>query len=630
MGTKRVVGRVAVLSAAVIAACFGSTPYLGSTQQMVMQASPGAVPFGMVLVDTDSPAELVTLNNTMLGEVNTITSIMPTQGPGACPDFIPTFTVPPQGYEVANCAPTGSGSGSSGTNGTCVPAMYQFSMVFHPINPGPAACEYTVDYTTGGGGSGSAASFTIQFSGVGMPPPNSLKITPTMPIDFGDVQLTNDSAPATVTVINNGGDGQTVTGANSDVNFTTVPAIGTFTLPSMTNTTYSAKCHPLSLGPKSGTLSFTSIAPAVSVAMTCNGIPQSGLDIVPANFPSTLVGRPVDADISIKNSTGAGVTLQVGFTSAAGTEITFTQNPSGPLAQGAIAHAILHFKATTERQLGALANLSIGFVSGPAAQAVIVNGEALKATLGTAPGTTIDFGPVCVGASTTRDVQLYASGLGAIELFSVTAPGAPFTVTAAAGTLMGNHGNMIKLTAGVAPTTAGALTGKVVLVTNIPGTPNQDLKLIADGLPAGVSPTPAQVHFGPAHTMITTPYKEIIVSNCGAAPITFTSARIEGGGSTSFAVVSQLPTAPLDQKASTKIDVVMTPQSNGAQTSQLILEYAGGMLAIDLDGNGFGADDSAKGDRSTYYTCNAGGGSTAGASVALLAMLLRRRRRAQA
>ena len=626
MGTKRVVGRVAVLFAAVIAACFGTTPYLSSTQQMVMQASPGAVPFGMVLVGTDSPSQMVTLNNTMLGEVNTITSIAPTQGNGACPDFVPTFNVPPQGYEVANCEPSGSGSGittGTGTDGTCLPSMYQFSMVFHPINPGPAACEYTVAYTTGGG---SAASFTIQFSGVGMPPPNSLRITPTMPIGFGDVQLTNDSAPATVTVINNGGNQQTVTGANSDLNFTTVPAIGTFTLPSMLSRAYTVKCHPTTVGPKSGTLSFGSLAPPVSVAMTCNGIPQTGLDILPANFPSTLVGRPVTADISITNTTAATIVLAVGFTSTVGVEVMLTQNPSGNLGAGATAHAILMFNAATERQLGALANVTIGFSGAPATQSVIVNGEALKATLGTAPGTTIDFGPVCVGASPTMDVQLYASGLGPIQLVSVMAPNAPFTASATAGTMMGNHGNMIKLTAGVAPTAAGALSDKVVLVTDIPVTPNQELKLLASALPAGVSPTPAQVHFGPGHTMMTTPYKEILISNCGTAPITFTSGRIEGGGAASFAIVSQLPTAPLDPKGSTKVDVVMTPQSNGGQTAQLILEYAGGMVAVDLDGNGFGGDDSSKGDRSTYYSCNAGGGGAAGASVALLALLLRRRR----
>ena len=76
-----------------------------------------------------------------------------------------------------------------------------------------------------------------------------------------------------------------------------------------------------------------------------------------------------------------------------------------------------------------------------------------------------------------------------------------------------------------------------------------------------------KVHFGPAHTMMTTPYKEILVSNCGSTPITFTSGRIDGGGAASFAIVSQLAMAPLDPKGSTKVDVVMTPQSNGAQTA---------------------------------------------------------------
>jgi hypothetical protein len=628
VGTKRVLGRVVVVSAAVIAACFGSEPYLSSTSQAVMQASPGTVLFGSVLVGTDSAGVTVTLNNSMVGEANTITSIAPTSG--TCPEFIPTFNIDPTGYVVSNCEGAEGSGVSTGTDGTCVPAMYQFSMVFHPTAPGPAGCEYTIAYAKNG--SGGNASFTIQFSGAGMAPANSLKITPTVPINFGDVQTNSDSAPAPVTLLNNGTNVQTVTGASSDSNnFITTPSVaGTFSLPSMMSRNYTVKCRPVTTGPKAGTLSFTSQAPAVSVGVTCNGIMPTGLTILPANFPSTLVGKPVDADISIENTTPGQVMLQIGFTSNAGTEVTLTQNPSGPVDPGSTVHAIVHFSAATERQLGALANLSIGFASGPAAQAVVINGEALKASLGTAPGSTIDFGPVCVGASPTMDVQLYASGLGAIQLTSVTPPAPPFTASATPGVMMGNHGNMIRLTAGVAPVVAGELSDKVVLLTDIPLSPNQELKLLATALPAGVSPTPAQVHFGPAHTMMTTPYKEIIVSNCGTTPITLTSTRIEGVNGAEFAVVSQLPTQPLDQKSQAKIAVVMTPQGNGAKSAQLIVEYSGGVIAVDLDGNGFGGEEASKGDRSTYYTCNAGGGSTAGASIALLALFLRRRRRAHA
>ena len=269
--------------------------------------------------------------------------------------------------------------------------------------------------------------------------------------------------------------------------------------------------------------------------------------------------------------------------------------------------------------MGPLATLMVN------GQAVAVNGEALVGTLGVSPGTTINFGPVCVGATVTEPVRLYASDSGKVTITSITPPVAPFTATAASGPLQGSHANELMLTAGVTPTAAGDLTGKLVVHTDLVMA-NPEIDLMAKALPAGISPTPDTVHFGQSRVTATTTTKEVIISNCGTAPITFASSRIEGPSAAEFALVSVLPMTTIAQRASTTLLVVMTAQTNGPKIAQLILETSAGPVVVNLDGNAFGAEDSSGGRDETYYSCNAGGGAGLGGAFGVLLLALRRRR----
>jgi MYXO-CTERM domain-containing protein len=195
---------------------------------------------------------------------------------------------------------------------------------------------------------------------------------------------------------------------------------------------------------------------------------------------------------------------------------------------------------------------------------------------------------------------------------------------------MGNHGNTIDFVASVSPTAPGPLTDSFVLNTNLPSMPARSISLAAVALPAGVTPTPDLVHFGPGRVNTTTAAKTIELSNCGSAPIHITAARIEGASASDFAVVGpENPVMTLPQMGSVKFLVVMSPRQNGTKAAQLVVEYDGGTVTAELDGNGFGGDEAELLDRETYYACSTGGGSpTALAPLGLALLLLRRRRRA--
>jgi MYXO-CTERM domain-containing protein len=70
--------------------------------------------------------------------------------------------------------------------------------------------------------------------------------------------------------------------------------------------------------------------------------------------------------------------------------------------------------------------------------------------------------------------------------------------------------------------------------------------------------------------------------------------------------------------------VIMNPSTPGTKVAKLVVQHADGMVEANLDGNGFGASDEDT-DKTTYYTCSAGG--VGGLPIALVVLLIRRRRR---
>lgn len=625
---KRLVGGGFVCAAAVIAACFGGAPNVSVGSQLVLQASSTSYDFGTVPVGMTATTSVpFVISSQGSNDDDTITDIYEN-----CGDFDLDLNPSPVGYQVVACDLAMMGTAAfagTGTGSGCIPTSYMFNATFTPVSGFPSSCTVHVDYAPTAGGSGQGSSITITLDGTGMAAANSLSLNPPTGsvFTFGDIPIGQTSTGQQVTVSNNGTSPLDVTAVSSGPY--QVVGVGSATYPAQTlaageSATYEVACASATLGPQPGTLSFTAPStPTVNIALECNGVAATPLSVspLPATFASTLVGRaPQNVTVTISNA-GSGATLDVALAQTLGEVSIVGTNPNGQvLPNGGTATVTLHYAAATEHPMGQLATLTIN------GQAVAVNGEALVGTLGVTPGTTIDFGPVCVGATVSQPVSLYASDSGKVTISSVTAPAAPFTASSTSGQLDGSHANELMITAGVTPTAAGDLTGKIVVHTNLV-VANPEIDLKATALPAGVSPTPDTVHFGQARVMTTTTTKEVIISNCGAAPITFTASRIEGPSAAEFALVSVLPASALAQRASTTLLIVMTAQSNGPKTAQLLLDTDGGPVVVNLDGNAFGAGETSSGDAATYYTCNAGGASGLGGSLAVLVLAVRRRRR---
>lgn len=628
----RLAGVLVVITSAAIASCIGQ-PKEGTRAQAVLAADRTMVDIGLVQVGSTGSSGPITLSNEFTSDDNTITSIAPAM---ACPDFVLNFNPDPAGYHVFCDDGTGSGGGSG--SGGCIPNAYTFEVMFAPTGPGLAGCTLVVSYDLAAGGSDS---FTINVMGTGQAPTDLLAINPAegATLHFGDIPVTTTSSPLSVQITNIGTEALAVTAANSNPEFQiTAQAPATYPDQALAPTEtaiYDIACAPTAVGQViTGSVTFTSAAPPVTVNYDCTGISASMLTIdpVPASFASAVVGKaPTDLSITITNTGVAATILSVTLVPAT-SELTFAAggNPNGAsLGAGSSVFAKLHYAAATDHPVGQLGTLEVNYTGGES-RTIAISGEALTAALGVSSGSSIEFGPVCVGATASQDLSVYASGAAPVQILQVTPPAAPFTATSPSGSLVGSHGNALMWSAGVAPTAPGELTGTIAIRTDLPTDPVREIMLHATALPAGVTPTPAQVHFGAGRVAMTTVKKTVTVSNCGAGPLAISAARIEGEGAAEFALVSEVPATPIGQRASTTFDVVMTPRTNGAKAAQLVIDSDGGTLTIPLDGNGFAGDEST-GTRGTYYTCSAGGtpGAAAGAAlpIGLAVLVLRRRRR---
>jgi len=623
-----------VLATVVIAACFGDAK-LATSRQAVVVPDRDPVDFGSVMVGdsiTTNPP-IVLSPETELSD-DTITSI--TTGCGS--DF--QLILPGGGTGRVYCSggPVGSGSmsafaGDTYGTGACVPVTYSFDASFHPTGPGAASCTVFVDYVPTAGGASSTR--TIMLNGTGVAPAYGLTVTPKV-IDFSDHPVGSTSSPTIVTIESTGTTAMTVLGSNSNGSNFTVSSLGGSTFASEPlgpgqQASYAVACTPQALGPISGALTFDSPAGPQTVTLSCNGIGVSDLAIspVPASFASTLVGRaPAEVAINITNTDSVGTTLSVSL-AASTAELTFAAggNPNGAnLGPGLSTTVRLAYAASTEHPTGRLGTLTVNYTGG-SPRNITISGTALVGDLGSAPAA-VDFGPVCVGATVSRPVMVYASAAGDVAISSVTGATPPFGITRSPGTLMGNHSNTLDYTATVSPTAPGELTDAFTLNTNLPTNPARSVPLRATALPAGVTPTPDLVHFGPGRVGMTTSAKTIELSNCGNAPINITAARIEGASAGEFTVVSpENPVMSLPQMGSVKFLIVMSPRQTGSKAAQLVIEYDGGTVVVPVDGNGFGGDDSGLPDRETYYACSSG--TPVGLVplvLALLGLRLRRRR----
>lgn len=502
---------------------------------------------------------------------------------------------------------------------------YDFQVFFRPTVATTTSCA--VQVSTSGG-----QTITINFTGTGVPRPIDIDVTPAS-LAFGDVRVGQTSTAANLSVRNLGGSTLQVTSITVPAGFQVAGPTSYVVAPNGGVQNHAVTCTPGSVGTLSGTIKIASndpVTPTTSISVSCRGT-DSSLDITPspAMIPATRVGEPVTHTITLRNSGTAAMTVQ--SVALTGTDLALTSAPSAGtiLSPGAQATAQVQFAATTSGDT--TGTLTVTYDGGRSRTAEI-SARALATSMALTPDGTIDLGPVCAGQARTQDLLVLANDQGSFQLEEVTAPEAPFSVDVAPLplTVPGGGTTQVAIAITATPTDAGRVTATTTLRTDIPGAAPRDITLAVEGLPAGVSGTPAELEFGSSPIGMTTLGQNVSVTNCSGSDVELTNARIEGADADEFAIVLPPDSSTVEPSRTASWLVVSQPRTPGPKQALFSVDHPEGTVTIMLVGEGLGdGTDPDLGDdpgRASYYACSTGDASSAWPLVLALALVLGRRR----
>ncbi|CAN5902200.1 hypothetical protein BH11MYX3_BH11MYX3_47380 [soil metagenome] len=611
-------------------ACHAPGPDLASTEQLSVLTSPStSFTFADTQVGQTSAATSIVIKPGGSGSVESYDDV--TSITASCSDFVINATgLPAAVYRTVTCTQCATVQ--------CVPqalplcmtdeyVTYTFTASFRPNVAVPSSC--VVNITTN-----NTTTRTITLYGTGTAPPIDIDVQPGS-VAFGQVRRNTASTPANIAVRNIGGSTMTVSSVAVSGPFTiTAGPTTAYTVGAGAVQGYQVTCNPTTLGALSGTFVVNSDDPAtsmVSLPLSCTGI-DSALDINPnpIQIPATRVGEPRTQSITLTNSGTAAMLLQnVALT---GTDMQMLSAPPANtmLAPGATATAQVRFGATASGPV--MGSISVGYDG--QSRVGSISASALDTSMSLTPDGAVDLGAVCVGQSKDQSFTVRANAAGSFKVTSLGSPEMPFTLTGPAlpATVSGGGVNAVTFMVTTAPTVTGPATSSIAVGTDIPCGTARAIELSVFGLPAGVSPTPAEIDFGTTMINSTTVGQTVQVTNCSTGAVTLANARLEGPDAADFAIV-QAPTA-LSVAPTAQIEwlVVAQPHSSGAKTATFVVDGPDGPIASALLAEGLseGGTDVLTGDTPSYYTCSTGSpGASGPLAIALGALLIRRSRRRQ-
>jgi hypothetical protein len=201
--------------------------------------------------------------------------------------------------------------------------------------------------------------------------------------------------------------------------------------------------------------------------------------------------------------------------------------------------------------------------------------KTVTASFGTPAGisvapTSLNFGPVKAGSSTSKTVNISSTGgIGlAINALGISGAG-EFTQTSTGCDVPLAKGNKCFVTVTFSPLSYGTEAAQLVIASNDQRKTPLSVKLAGTVSPPKIAATPATVNFGAAKTGTTSAPRKITVKNTGLSNLTFTSISLPAG---LFAISQDNCTGrTLAQNASCDLYVTFAPQTTDKSTTQLTI-----------------------------------------------------------
>ncbi|MGC1835619.1 MAG: choice-of-anchor D domain-containing protein, partial [Candidatus Acidiferrales bacterium] len=503
-----------------------SIPLTGTGVQGSLTANPSSINFGSLLVGAGGSVN-ITLTNSGTASVTI------SQG-------------------------SASGIGFSMT-GLSVPATLTagqtttFTAKFSPTAAGAATGNISIASNAPG------SPLTIALTGSGTTGQAQLTMSPAS-VSYGNVAV-GSSATQTITLTNSGNATLTVSQASaSGTGFSVSGASWPMTINAGSSGSFSAVFAPTSAAAATGSISVVSNAPGSPAAIALSGTGVQGqLGASPAsvNFGSVNVGSSGSQTVTLTNSGSASLTISQATASGTGFSVSGITTPL-TLGAGQSASFTAKFSPTSAGSVSGSVSIVNNGPNSPISVALNGSGTATAPQLSISPAS-VSYGNVAVGSSVPQTITLTNSGNGTLTVTQASASGTGFSVGGASWPMTINAGSSGSFSAVFAPTSAGAATGSISVVSNAPGSPAA-IALSGTGTQGQLGASPASVNFGSVNVG-SSGSQTVTLTNSGSASLTISQATASGTG---FGVSGITTPLTLGAGQSTSVTAKFSPTSAGS------------------------------------------------------------------
>jgi hypothetical protein len=399
----------------------------------------------------------------------------------------------------------------------------------------------------------------------------SIDVSPST-ISFGSLTV-GQSASQTLIITNTGTKSLTVSGVSvAGSGFTMKSVAVPMALAAGQSASVSTTFTAAASGAASGKVMISSNAPnsPVVVSLSAMGVSKSSdLTVTPSSvtFGSVTVGTESTQSIHLANSGSSSMTISAVSASGAGVSLSGLSFPV-TLAAGASASINAIFKPTAAGNASGQLTVTSNAANSPDAIGWSATGTASSSPQLTLTPSSVSFGDVPTGATTTQTIRLANSGDSPLTISSVSETGSGLTVSGITTPLNIAAGQSANLTASLKLASSGAASGAIKIASNATGSPTQiSWSATAQASVVTLSASPASLSFGSV-TVGTTDALQATIKNNGNSNASISKISVSGTG---FSLNGSTSSATLDPGQSLTLSVSFDPKAAGAGSGTLTI-----------------------------------------------------------
>jgi uncharacterized protein (DUF58 family) len=427
---------------------------------------------------------------------------------------------------------------------------------------------------------------TITLTGTGVAATFQLTASPTS-LGFGNVAV-GTSSSQTVTLTNTGNSSVAISQANvSGAGFSASGLTLPLTLAAGQTATLGVVFAPTNAGSVTGSVSVVSNATNSPATVTLSGtgfVPTFLLSTSPTSlsFGNVVVGSSSTQTVTLTNSGNSSVVISQVSVSGAGFSTTGLTPPM-TLAAGQTASFSVVFAPTLAGSVTGSVSVVSNATNSPAT--ITLSGSGVQPALTVSP-TSLAFGNILVGSSSSQTVTLTNTGNSSLTISQATVTGAGFSLSGLTLPLTLAVAQSSAFTVQFAPTVTGSVIGSASLIGNAPGSPTT-IALSGTGVQPQLSVIPTSISFSSV-VVGTTNTQTVTLTDSGTASLTISQATVTGAGFTASGLT--LPLA-LAVGQTTNFNVAFAPTATGSVTGSvsLVSNAPGSPTTIALSGTGVAA-----------------------------------------